>query len=138
MRSLIAGFVSGLVMIGGAFGAGELLCMAVVALTGIPDPVVHASLGLIILAFAAPLVVSVLSASPSPDLLLRLLVLPPALAVAASPVLIERAHHQAGFGVFEERLQFQELPLYGNPLVVLGVVTILAILPTWRMWHLSR
>lgn len=138
MRSLIADSVTSLVMIGAVLAAGELFCMAVVALTGIPDPVVHASVGLMILAFTAPLIVSAFSASPSPDLLLRLLALPPALVVAASPVLVERAHHFAGFGFWEAPLSFQTLPLYGQPFVILCVVVVLAALPVWRSLSISR
>lgn len=134
MKSLLADAVSGLLFMTAFCGAGEIFCQAITALSGCPEPLVHTTLVLVMLALTGPVIVSLFSTDP----MLRYLVLPPALVVAIAPLLIERAHHVAGFGFWERQLPFESLPLYGHMLVIIPVVALLAALPASRAWHLNR
>lgn len=134
MKSLLVDAVSGLLFMTIFCGAGEILCQAITALSGSPEPLVHATLVLLMLALTAPVIVSLFSTDP----MLRFLVLLPAMVVAIAPLLIERAHHVAGFGFWEKQLPFESLPLYGHMLVIITVVVLLAGLPAGRAWHLNR
>lgn len=138
MKNLFLDAGTGFLFMTAALGLAECLRTAIISLTTIPEPIVSLTMALVILACAAPVVVSMLSTDPSPDPLLKVLVLPPALAVAFCPLLIERAHHFAGIEFWGERLPFQVLPLYGHPLVLLGIVAALTTLPAGRVWYLNR
>ncbi|MBF5096011.1 hypothetical protein F1643_18135 [Azospirillum sp. INR13] len=138
MKNLFVDAITGIFGISIVFGAGEILCRVIIALTGIPEPIVYVTMALVILAFTVPMVVPLLSTDPSSDTLLRILVLAPSLAVAVTPLLIERAHHVAGFDFWEKQLPFETRPFYGEPLAILGFVALLATLPVWRAKHLNR